>query len=66
MVVDNGLPEVEMTLGPSRVMEELVDLDDDDPVWDSAAEKSQARLRWRRLAWTERRTSARLRLSRNG
>ena len=31
-----------MTLGPSRVMEELVDLDDDDPVWDSAAEKSQS------------------------
>lgn len=42
VVVDNGLPEVEMTLGPSRVMEELVDLDDDDPVWDSAAEKSQS------------------------
>jgi len=40
--VENGLPEVEMTLGPSRVMEELVDLDDDDPVWDSAAENSQA------------------------
>ena len=33
---------VEMTLGPSRVMEELVDLDEDDPVWDSAAEKSQS------------------------
>lgn len=42
VVVENGLPEVEMTLGPSRVMEELVDLDDDDPVWDSAAEKSQS------------------------
>ena len=42
VVVEDGLPEVEMTLGPSRVMEELVDLDDDDPVWDSAAEKSQS------------------------
>ena len=42
VVVEDGLPEVEMTLGPSRVMEELVDLDADDPVWDSAAEKSQS------------------------
>ena len=37
------MPEVEMTLGPSQVMEDLVDLDDDDPMWDSAAEKSQGK-----------------------
>lgn len=41
--VEKGLPEVEMTLGPSQVMEDLVDLDDDDPMWDSAAEKSQGK-----------------------
>ena len=44
MVVDNGLPEVEMTLGPSRVMEELVDLDDDHVGVGQCGGESRARL----------------------